>query len=82
MSITALGDISSPYSRCRLCSVWIARRMSPSDARISSASVASSHWTPSSAAMCCSRPIIAASGSGLKRNLAQREAMGGMSREM
>ena len=56
--------------------------MSPSDCTISSRSVSGGQLIPSLLQMCVSRPIIASSGSGLKRNLAQRDAIGGMSRVM
>ena len=82
MSSTACASISSPYSRWSDWSIWIARRMSPSDCVISSARTASDVPTPSSRATCASRPTIASPGSGLKRNLAQRDAIGGMIREM
>ena len=53
----------------------------PSETRMSSRKVGSSMATPSAEAMAERRSTIEACGRGLKRNLAQREAIGGMRRE-
>jgi hypothetical protein len=60
----------------------MARRMSPSLDKMSCDSVGPSQVTLSASAMKRSRPTIDSWGSGLNRNLAHRDAMGGISREM